>query len=56
MGRGEEKRGGQKSRRDDILVARGKRRRSATPGLNATGITPATVVRQKKMVQLYGRK
>ncbi len=40
--------GGQKSRRDDILITRGKRRRSATPGLNANGTPPATVVRQKK--------
>ncbi len=40
--------GGQKFRRDDILITRGKRRRSATPGLNANEITPATVVRQEK--------
>ncbi len=40
--------GGKKSRRDDILITRGKRGRSATPGLNANGTPPATVVRQKK--------
>jgi len=40
--------GRQKSRRDDTLITRGKRGTSATPGLNANGITPATVVRQKK--------
>ncbi len=40
--------GGKKSRRDDILITRGKRGRSATPGLNANGTTPATVVRQEK--------
>ncbi len=40
--------GGQKSRRDDILITRGKRGTNATPGLNAPGTPPATVVRSKK--------